>query len=96
MSNKILNGLEEALAFTNGEAPAARLTINGHQYVPEAALPPTVAELMGLLRLIAKHTAPGDRTMDQIIKDMDIACDYARSALSLLAPRPLPDKGERS
>jgi hypothetical protein len=34
--NKILDGAREALAFATAEQPAARITIRGHAYVPEA------------------------------------------------------------
>lgn len=82
--HKIIEGAQEAVAFARGEKPAARLTVNGHAYVPEASLPPSIVELTSLLRLIAKHTAPGHRTFDALLKDMDQACDYARSALKLV------------
>lgn len=34
--NKILEGARQASAFAKGEEPAARITINGHAYVPAA------------------------------------------------------------
>lgn len=36
--NKILEGVNEALAFAKGDQPAARITINGHVYVPEKSV----------------------------------------------------------
>lgn len=36
--NRIVDGVKEAAAIAKGETPAARITINGHAYVPEAAL----------------------------------------------------------
>lgn len=35
---KVLNGLKEAAAVARGEQPAARMTVKGHAYVPEAAI----------------------------------------------------------
>jgi hypothetical protein len=32
--NKTIQALEEAVSITKGEIPAARLTTNGHTYVP--------------------------------------------------------------
>lgn len=34
--SKIVEGMTEALAVAKGEQPAARITINGHTYVPLA------------------------------------------------------------
>lgn len=34
---RLIEGSKEALAIAMGEQPAARITINGHAYVPEAA-----------------------------------------------------------
>lgn len=33
---RLIEGAREALAIARGEIPAARITINGHAYVPEA------------------------------------------------------------
>lgn len=40
--SKIEDGLKEAVAFAKGEAPAARLTINGYAYVPEVRPAPNL------------------------------------------------------
>lgn len=43
--NKITAALEEAVEIAKGEKPAARITVNGHQYVPEAEVEHLRAEI---------------------------------------------------
>lgn len=81
---KIIEGAEEALAFARGEAPTARLVVNGHAYVPEAWLPEPVKDLTELLRVIIQTTKPGNRTIDEMVRDLDQACLNARAALSVV------------
>lgn len=85
--NKILEGAESALRVVRGEEPAARIVINGHSYVPEASLPNDLGLLLGYLKRIAILTQAGNRNLDALIRDMDQACDLARSSINLLEHR---------
>lgn len=40
------------------------------------------ADMLSKLETIAKVTAPGARNLDQMCRDMDLACDYARAAIT--------------
>lgn len=82
--SKIMEGAREALAVARGETPAARMTINGHAYVPEASVNPDIRRVTELLEAINRRTSPGSRNFDELLKDMDLACDYARTALNVL------------
>ena len=82
--NKIIEGMEEALAFERGEAPAARLTINGHAYVPEASLPDPINELTEHLRAIIQLTKAGNRTVGDFVQDTDRAFVRAKAALRIV------------
>lgn len=85
---RIIEGAKEALAVARGEEPAARITINGHSYVPEINLNPDTVHVVQLLEAIARHTQAGNRNVDQMVKDLDLAGDYARSALKVLRTIP--------
>jgi hypothetical protein len=41
-----------------------------------------IGRLEGALEGIARLTAPGNRTFDEVIRDMGLACDRARWALT--------------
>lgn len=47
---RLIEGAREALAIARGEIPAARITINGHAYVPETELASLRAEKEELRR----------------------------------------------
>jgi len=81
---KIIEGAKQAVEFATGDQPASRLTINGHAYVPEISVNPDLRHVSELLMSIQRRTAPGGRNMDQIVKDMDLANDLARTALRVL------------
>lgn len=64
--NKIIEGAKEALAVARGEQPAARITVQGHAYVPEselAALRERVQELEGSIALLDERSAQYERGM---------------------------------
>jgi hypothetical protein len=82
--NKIIEGAKDALEFMRGEAPAARITINGFAYVPESSLPDHVNELTAHLRAVIQLTKEGGRNIDAFVKDMDEAHIHARVALTLV------------
>jgi hypothetical protein len=84
MTHRIIEGAKEALAVARGEFPAARLTINGHAYVPEVSVDPDIRHVTELLEAIVKYTQVGNRTMNDMVSDMDRACDCARTALTIL------------
>lgn len=52
---EIIKAAEEALAFARGEEPAARLTVNGHAYVPENTYGLGLATMAGLTAAIAAN-----------------------------------------
>jgi len=54
--------------------------LTGDSTVAEAAA--TIAELLEALKSINIMTSPGNRTLDQLIRDMGYACDRARAAIA--------------
>lgn len=64
--NKIIQAASEALAFARGEQSAARLTVNGHTYVPLANISKAV--------LIERERCA--KIADDVQKSMHEECDF--------------------
>lgn len=95
MSGKqIIKGLEEAVAVARGEAPAARITINGHSYVPEAALLQARREERERAARVADGTWPEGVILPRELWDPDSPYAEARrdAAVAIRAFLALPDQ----
>lgn len=58
----IIEGAKEALAIAKGEIPAARITINGHAYVPETELDAVKAKLAKAVEALQPFSEAYDDT----------------------------------
>jgi exonuclease VII small subunit len=79
--NKIIEGAKEALAVARGEQPAARITVQGHAYVPEselAALRERVQELEGSIALLDERSAQYERGMKDAERKLAEAREFIR------------------
>lgn len=73
MADKIEAGLTEALAVVRGEAPAARVIVNGHAYVPEAECAALIHDLESANRSLLAET--------EARAAAEAECDALRAAL---------------
>lgn len=89
-------GLIEARSVATGEAPAARIHVNGHAYVPATTHAATLAELreaatdtlaslvaaVSLLERGGKRAAPSDKMFHTMLADYNASIKRARAALA--------------
>ena len=66
--SKIIEGAKDAAAIVRGEIPAARITINGHVYVPEASSPAIDKAIEALQTIVANLTRPNPASAGEIVK----------------------------
>lgn len=86
---KLIGGFREALAIAKGEVAAARITQNGHSYVPETPLTKAGPDLlnaltavMPLLEAVRMQVGFGPTQMKRI--------ELARTAISKARGEPSP------
>lgn len=85
---RLIEGAKEALAIARGEIPAARITINGHAYVPEAEAASLRAEKEELRRERDEARAKAEKDLREAGAHFAKSCEMADRALtaeSLLA-----------
>lgn len=82
---RLIAGMTEAVAIAKGEQPAARITMQGHHYVPEGAVAEAVAAERERCAAIATRYGDGresEAAGARIAKKRFEARDYESMAIS--------------
>lgn len=93
---KLIEGFREALAVAQGAVAAARITENGHSYVPETPLTKAAPDMLEALEAFLHYDSNDDVSDVTMMLDYADALEKAKAAVAkarAIAPNHITQQG---